>query len=323
MSQVIDPQLVAYPARADSNDAQSFLPLSPAIKVLMIWPRFPFSSWSFYGVMELIPEETDQPPSRAVPQELATELVDRSFADLLDSDILWADLVMVSGMRVRKDDVREVLLRSRALGRRTMIGGPYASSEPESLLPLADHVVVGEPDEIFDRIAVDFEQGSARRLYVIDDKPDIGRTPIPRFDLLKSKSMSPWLCSFRVAVHSSASFAKSLPMAGSPEPSHRISCWRSSMHCTSLAGAVRFSSWTTILSGNHKRALELVRSLEEWQRSHAHPFMFTRNPLFTISSLIGAKTHVRQSSYPGRGSFGPLSQPRDPMGIACDSPRRA
>ena len=38
-----------------------------------------------------------------------------------------------------------------------MIGGPYASSEPETLLPLADHVVVGEPDEIFQKIAADLE----------------------------------------------------------------------------------------------------------------------------------------------------------------------
>ena len=31
---------------------------------------------------------------------------------------------MVSGMRVQRDDMRETLLRARALGKRTMIGGP-------------------------------------------------------------------------------------------------------------------------------------------------------------------------------------------------------
>ena len=45
--------------------------------------------------------------------------------------------VMISGMRVQKDDIRETLLRARAFGRRTMIGGPFASSEPDLLvLPL-------------------------------------------------------------------------------------------------------------------------------------------------------------------------------------------
>ena len=68
-----------------------------------------------------------------------------------------------------------------------MIGGPYASSEPEALLPLADHVVVGEPDEIFQEIAADLEVGSAGRLYRVIEKPDVSRTPVPRFDLLALK----------------------------------------------------------------------------------------------------------------------------------------
>jgi len=38
-----------------------------------------------------------------------------------------------------------------------MIGGPYASSEPYALLPLADHVVVGEPGRNLSGIATDLE----------------------------------------------------------------------------------------------------------------------------------------------------------------------
>jgi radical SAM superfamily enzyme YgiQ (UPF0313 family) len=66
-----------------------------------------------------------------------------------------------------------------------MVGGPLASSEPELLLGLADHVVVGEPDEVFPEIAADIERGTAKRLYAIEDKPDVSKTPVPRFDLLK------------------------------------------------------------------------------------------------------------------------------------------
>src|ERR1035441_9206476 len=70
---------------------------------------------------------------------------------------------------------RAIHASARALGKRTMIGGPYASTDPQVLLPLADHVVVGEPDEVFDGIATDLERGCAKRLYVITDKPDISR----------------------------------------------------------------------------------------------------------------------------------------------------
>src|SRR5690349_23830449 len=174
----------------EPGELHPFPPLGPALKVLMVWPRFPSSFWSFDGILDLVPIETDQPPlglltvAALCPKNWTVRLIDRSFEALLDADILWADLVMVSGMRVQKDDIRETLLRARALGRRTMIGGPYASSEPDTLLSLADHVVVGEPDEIFGEIATDLERGSAKRLYVITDKPDISKTPLPRFDLL-------------------------------------------------------------------------------------------------------------------------------------------
>lgn len=114
----------------------SFCPLGPALKVLLVWPRFPSSFWTLDGVLDLVPVETDQPPLGLVtvgalcPKSWTLRLIDRSFEDLHDADILWADLVMVSGMRVQKDDIREILLRARSLGRRTMIGGPFASSEP-------------------------------------------------------------------------------------------------------------------------------------------------------------------------------------------------
>src|SRR6266571_9503759 len=175
----------------DPGDSQSFPPLGSALKVLMVWPRFPSSFWSFDGIMNLVPIETDQPPlglltvGALCPKDWTLRLIDRGFEDLLDEDILWADLVMIGGMRVQKDDIREILLRAQALGKRTMIGGPFASSEPELLLRLADHVVVGEPDEVFPEIATDLERGSVKRLYVITDKPDVSKTPLPRFDLLK------------------------------------------------------------------------------------------------------------------------------------------
>ena len=231
--------------------------------------------------MELIPEETDQPPlglltvAALCPKNWQLRLVDRSFADLLNSDVLWADLVMVSGMRVQKDDIREVLQRSRALGRRTMIGGPYASSEPESLLPLADHVVVGEPDEIFDRIATDLERGSARRLYVTNEKPDISRTPVPRFDLLKIEKYVSMAVQFSRGCPFQCEFCDIITIYGrkprtkSPD---QLLAELNALYELGWRGAVFIVDDNFI--GNHKRALELAQSLESWQKSHSHPFLF-------------------------------------------------
>jgi len=69
------------------------------------------------------------------PPSWTIRLIDRAFDDLNDADLEWADLVMVSAMHAQRVDARAVLHRARSAGRRTIVGGPWASSEPERLLP--------------------------------------------------------------------------------------------------------------------------------------------------------------------------------------------
>src|ERR1019366_1843640 len=242
----------------DLEDVRVFLPLGPAIKVLMVWPRFPASFWSLGEVMEIVPERSLVPPLGLItvaalcPKQWEIRLVDLAFEELSDEDLLWANLVMISAMEVQREEVRQILERASKLSRRTMIGGPYASSEPEVLLPLADHVVVGEPDEIFQEIARDLEAGSARRLYRVTEKPDVSRTPVPRFDLLalkKYSSMSAQLIAELDAL-------------------------------LQLGWCKEVFVVDDNFIGNHKAALELTRELERWQRRNRHPFGF-----FTEASI--------------------------------------
>jgi radical SAM superfamily enzyme YgiQ (UPF0313 family) len=183
--------MTAVAAPALTEEAMPLPPLGSGLKVLMVWPRFAPSFWSLAGMMAMVPQKALQPPlglltiAALCPVDWKLRLIDCSVEDLGDADILWADLVMVSGMRLQHEGIADVLARARALGRRTIIGGPHASAEPELLLPLADHVVVGEPDEVFAGIAADLEHGTAKRLYVIEIKPDITKSPLPRYDLLK------------------------------------------------------------------------------------------------------------------------------------------
>ncbi|MGO8815516.1 MAG: B12-binding domain-containing radical SAM protein [Terriglobia bacterium] len=265
----------------ERGDPNTFPPLGVGIKVLLVWPRFPRSFWSFEAMLDLVPEKTVHPPlglltvAALCPKSWKLKLVNRNFQDLLDSDLLWADLVMVSGMAVQKDDIRTTLLRARALGKRTMMGGPYASSEPEVLLRLADHVVVGEPDEIFDGIAADLERGSAKRLYVIKEKPDITNTPVPRFDLIQINKYISMAVQFSRGCPFQCEFCDIITIYG------RKPRTKSPPQLLAELDALFEMGWSDLVFivddnfiGNHKRALELARSLEEWQKSHNFPFMF-------------------------------------------------
>src|ERR1035437_10735746 len=101
----------------DLEDVRVFLPLGPAVKVLMVWPRFPASYWSLGEVTEVVPERALVPPLGLItvaalcPKQWAIRLVDLAFEELSDEDLVWADLVMVSAMQVQRDDVGRTLDR--------------------------------------------------------------------------------------------------------------------------------------------------------------------------------------------------------------------
>src|SRR2546425_1214133 len=72
----------------DPEEIRSFPPLGPAIKVLMVWPRFPASFWSLGEVMEIVPERSLVPPLGLItvaalcPRQWKIRLVDLAFDQL-------------------------------------------------------------------------------------------------------------------------------------------------------------------------------------------------------------------------------------------------
>jgi radical SAM superfamily enzyme YgiQ (UPF0313 family) len=278
----------------DPEEIRSFPPLGPAIKVLMVWPRFPASFWSLGEVTEIVPERSLVPPLGLItvaalcPGQWKIRLVDLAFEQLSDEDLLWADLVMVSAMEVQREGVRQTLERASKLNRRTIIGGPYASSEPEALLPLADHVIVGEPDEIFQGIAKDLESGTARRLYRVTEKPDVTRTPIPRFDLLALNKYSFMSVQFSRGCPFTCEFCDIITLYG------RRPRTKSPAQLIGELDALLQLGWRKEVFivddnfiGNHKAALELACELERWQRCNRYPFGFFTEASIDLASRPG------------------------------------
>jgi radical SAM superfamily enzyme YgiQ (UPF0313 family) len=274
-------------AASPEESCGGFPALGPDIKVLMVWPRFPPSFWGFESMMDVIPEKSVLPPLGLItvaalcPARWEIRLLDQSFEPLSDEDIRAADLVMVSSMHAQRFDTLAVLARTRALGRRTMIGGPWASSEPELLLQFADHVIAGEVEEMFSTIAADLESGSARRLYRLADKPSITCSPIPRFDLLKLQRYGSMSVQFSRGCPFQCEFCDIITIYGrrprTKSPGQLLQelevLWR-------LGWRKQVFIVDDNFIGNHHRALELSRELAGWQRSHGYPFSF-----FTEASI--------------------------------------
>ncbi len=281
MPALVTDLLQQYTVQPRLEAAETFPPLGPNLNVLMVWPRFPPSFWGFEGVLEIIPERSMIPPLGLVtvaalcPPTWEMRLLDLSFDELRDQDLLGADLVMVSAMHAQRVDTLAVLERARSLGRRTFIGGPWASSEPEFLLTKADHVMVGEAEEVFAGIARALEDGTAHALYRVMDKPALTESPIPRFDLLEMRNYTsmpvqfsrgcPFQCEFCdiITIYGRKPRAKSpAQMIAELETLQKLG-WRNEVFIVD-----------DNFIGNSKLALQLTRELAAWQKQNKQPMSF-------------------------------------------------
>lgn len=272
----MNPESLSHP-----GTEAAFPPLGKRVKVLMVWPKFLPSFWSFAGMMQVLDEKVLMPPLGLItvaamcPKEWTIRLIDQQVEEVSDDDILWADLVMASGMKVQRKGLEEILARARRLGRRTVVGGPYASGEPEVLLKLADHVVAGEPDEVFHEIAKDFENGTARRFYQVEDKPDLTKTPVARFDLLKNDYYASMPIQFSRGCPFQCEFCDIIILYGRKPRAKRPEQIRAELDTLlSLGWKKQVFIVDDNFIGNHKLALELAVELEKWQKARGFPLAF-------------------------------------------------
>ena len=232
-------------------------------------------------MMQMLDEKVVMPPLGLItvaalcPKEWTIRLIDQQVENVSDEDILWADLVMTSGMKVQRKGMEEILARARRLGRRTIVGGPYASGEPEVLLELADHVVAGEPDEVFHEIARDFENGTAKSFYQVAEKPDMTRTPVPRFDLLKTQYYASMPIQFSRGCPFQCEFCDIIILYGRRPRAKRPEQIRAELNTLlSLGWKKQVFIVDDNFIGNHKLALELAVELEKWQIENGYPLAF-------------------------------------------------
>ncbi len=270
-----------FPEYTPRSNGATFPPLGKNLNVLLVWPKFPPSFWGFEGVLEMLPEAAMTPPLGLItvaalcPPSWKLRLLDHAFEDVTDADLASADLVLVSAMMAQRVDTLDILRRCRAVDTRTFIGGPWASSEPELLALEADHVMVGEAEEVFAGIALALEDGTGHALYRVDDKPDMSRGPIPRFDLLKRDKYTSMPVQFSRGCPFQCEFCDIITIYG------RKPRLKSPAQLIAELDVLRGLGWRNEVFivddnfiGNSKHALELAVALEAWGSKHGQPFSF-------------------------------------------------
>jgi radical SAM superfamily enzyme YgiQ (UPF0313 family) len=273
--------------------------------VLLLYPGFPDTFWSFKHALKFVHKRASLPPlglltvAALLPPEWDKRLVDVNVRPLTDRDLAWADLVCLSAMIVQRPSAEALIARCKAAGKRIVAGGPLFTSE-HAQFPDVDHFVLNEAELTLPPFLRDFALGCTQRVYATTEFADIRRTPAPLWelaDLRRYASMSlqysrgcPFDCEF---CDVTVKFGH-LPRTKS---SAQVVAELDGLWRLGWRGQVFFVDDNLI--GN-KRALktELLPALIEWQQ-HRHGVPFYTEASINLADDPGLMAQMSAAGFDG------------------------
>ena len=249
---------------------------------LLVYSEHPPAYWGAKYALDLIGIRAVFPPlglltiAAMFPSRYDLRVVDMNVTALEDSDLEWADLVLASSMIVQRGSQPPIIERCNRAGVPVVAGGPYPTSYHEEIEGV-DHFVLGEAEETFPQFLRDLENGNARPIYLEPRKPDITRTPVPRFDLIDTKNYHSMCVQFSRGCPFDCEFCDITKLFGrvprTKSPEQMVNEFES-LYRLGWRGPVFLVDDNFI--GNKRDAMQLLPVLGEWQKAHRYPFtLFT------------------------------------------------
>jgi radical SAM superfamily enzyme YgiQ (UPF0313 family) len=162
------------------------------MNILLIYPKFPDTFWSFTYALSFIGKKAAFPPlglltvASLLPEEWPKRLVDINVDSLTDKDLLWADMALIGGMAVQRKSAEQIIARCKASNLKVVAGGPLFTSEPDEFKEV-DYLVLDEAELTLPAFLSDLENGKPKKIYRASGFCNICDTPTPLWDLVKMK----------------------------------------------------------------------------------------------------------------------------------------
>ena len=250
------------------------------MKILLVYPVFPDTYWSFKYALSFENKRASFPPlglltvSAMLPASWEKRLVDMNVEELDPADIEWADMVFVSAMIVQQDSLMEVVRLSKQMGKRVAVGGPYVSTSADKLHE-ADFIFIGEAETTLPEFIHDIEIGAAKRTYEAPERPSLLNTPVPDFGLINHKNYSAMNVQYSRGCPFNCEFCDIIEIYG------RVPRTKSDNQMLAELDALKQTGWRGLVFivddnfiGNKKNVKLFMPHLIDWARENENPFSF-------------------------------------------------
>lgn len=253
---------------------------TPKINALLIYPKYPDTFWSFKHILKFISKKAAFPPlglltiAAMLPKEWNKKLVDVNIQELNDRDIASADLIFISAMLVQEESSREIIKRCKSFGKTIVAGGPAFTTGYEKF-PEVDHFVLNEAEITLPPFLQDLKDGKLKKIYTSTERPDITKTPIPKWSLINFKDYGTMAVQYSRGCPFNCEFCDIIIINGrSPrtKTSEQMINELQSLYNAGWRGSVFIVDDNFI--GNKINVKQMLPKLIEWQKEYNYPFQF-------------------------------------------------
>lgn len=260
------------------------------MKILLVYPQYPDTFWSFKYALKFISKKASFPPlglltvAAMLPEEWEKRLIDMNASELTEEDLSWADYVFLSAMSIQKKSVNEVVKRCKKSRVPIVAGGPLFTTGYEEFADI-DHFVLNEAEISLAPFLKDFKKGNPRRIYSFKEWPNIRNTPSPLWKLVDMKKYAAMNIQYSRGCPYNCEFCDIIVLNGHRPRTKRkdqILGELETLYAQGWRGGVFFVDDNFI--GNRKKLKsEILPSLIEWMREKKYPFYFLTEASINLS----------------------------------------
>ena len=260
------------------------------MKILLLYPEYPDTFWSFKHALKFISKKAVHPPlglltvAAMLPKEWTKKVIDMNVQKLKDKDIEWADYVFVSAMAVQKESVKKITERCKVYNVKIVAGGPLFTASYDEFEDI-DHFVLNEAEVTLAMFLEDLRNNCAKHIYSTNEFPNIENTPIPLFELINMKKYVSMNIQYSRGCPFNCEFCDITTLFGRKvrtKTKSQILAELEKLYNLGWRGNIFFVD-DNFIGNKYKLKEEILPAIIHWMKRRKYPFVFSTEASINLS----------------------------------------